>query len=242
MKRTLACLVYPVGILLFFLGVHPSEVQASGGPGAKLALHVADHAVKGRCSTATPNGTNTPCTSFVTRGNLHTTYDVYVVLAQVPSRGATSAFFGIQYDKDSGSGVDIFDWEGCSDTEAPGNGWPNSGGGIVVTWDTCQQEIVGEDEILATIGSFYTYAYSEDSIKFTTRTYAPVPDIGWSDCNGSTCEFEYVGAATAIVSFGEATGCNPCLDSCQVDIYPSDCMVPTEPVTWGGIKLRNRGN
>ncbi|NNF06002.1 MAG: hypothetical protein HKN21_04520 [Candidatus Eisenbacteria bacterium] len=243
MKHVLSYLA--VSCLLLSAGPLGPETSVAGVE-PKLAFHLTDHATKGRCSTATPNGTNTPCSAFVTQGNLMTSYDAYIVLANVPVSGTAGATFGILYDQQSGSGVDVFDWVGCGDLEFPGNAWPEACGGNVITWSTCQSEDIGGEGVQATLGSFYVYAYSNDSMLLTERLYVPNPDLQWSNCAANTMNIQ--SQSTGEVRFGSGVGCNPCLKGCFGALPPTvssggaDCSVPTKPVSWGGIKLRNRGN
>ncbi|NNF06358.1 MAG: hypothetical protein HKN21_06330 [Candidatus Eisenbacteria bacterium] len=224
---------FAIGLIMgaVALGMGSAQLAEAQIAGPKLALHVTGHATKGRCSTASPNGTNTACSSFVTQGNLLTSYDVYIVIANAPVGGTQGVTFGILYDGAAASGIGVFDWVGCGDLEFPGGGWPESGGGNVVTWATCQMEDIGGEGVQATVGSFYTYAYSNDFYQITRREYVPNPDLQWSSCASGTSDFDQL--QTGIAYFGGATGCNPCLIECM--------PIATEKTTWGGIKNKLSG-
>lgn len=151
-----------------------------------------------------------------------TSYDVYLVLANVRAEGALGVAFGILYDGNVQSGIDVFDWVGCGDLEFPGNGWPASGGGILATWNQCQTQDVGGEGVMITIGSIYTYAYSEDFYQLQKRDYLQTPDRKVLYCDDTEDPIDH--DETGIVFFGPATGLNPC------------DPVATQSLSWSGVK------
>jgi len=207
----------------------PVPPPPPGGPESPvLALHV-QAALTGKAPDRCGAAPTSTCNQFWSEGQVATPYDLYVILVDQNNPGGSLA--GTTFGVDYGGGLSISQWTNCGDLEFPGNGWPASGGGNLVTFDAianCQQNVHGF-ELHATIGVFYVYAYSVESFSITPRLYVQNPDLRAADCSAAETDIHYPqGAGTA--GFG-IFGYNPC----------NGGATPIEPATWGNIKLQFSG-
>lgn len=216
----------------------------------KFAIHIQAHSAKEFlvCTVASPSDTTLdpalPCTDYNADGPLQTPVDLYVVIARADSSGVSGASFGILYDDEPGSGVDVFSWTSCisgleflSDDPV----WPASGSGARLTWllpDDCQDQVIGEDGVHAVVGAFYVRAYSTGFFDITpNRTLDSGAELAIANCLGEEAQFDttYWSYAnqTSCAGFGAWGGCNVCVFGfCFID--------PVEPSTWGQLKNRYR--
>jgi hypothetical protein len=240
--------IYLAGLaaLLAVVAVAPA-VWAGIETGPKVALHVtaATSKVPTICNTWSPVLQSIPCSNFVTEGSLGPpNLLVYLVVAQVDTvsfgEGVAGVNLGIEYNGQSGVGVDVFGWTLCADGQeyrnaGPRGDWPAAGGGNLITWATCQNTQVGTDGIHAVVGAFTVFAYTDDKMRLTpNRNLQAGPTFALANCSA----VEIPGLDTLIVlgaaGFGTCTGCNPCtsIGGCPV----TTCVVPVAPTTWGKIK------
>ena len=208
----------------------PFTVGGSGRPSdPRIAVHVqpANTAKTGVCSEAPVSA----CVDFSTEGQLTTPYDLYVVAMDKNNTGGSlaGATFGIDYDP----GLGVLGATLCGDLQFPGNGWPASGGGTVVTFDAinnCQTADFG-DGPRAVLYAFYVYAYSASSFSITPRNYVSQPDLKVAGCSSAESTVSYPLFA-GVAGFGTA-GYNSCI--------PDAPPTRVESTTWGNIKRQFSG-
>lgn len=235
MKRLVT--LFAMGIVASLIAT-PAFAQPNSLSNGKFALHLQSHATKNQCGVGP---SNVDCTTFNVSGDVGVSYDMYLVAAEgnQSSPGIAGLSFGITYsgtNDDGGAnaaGLDVYAWYLCGDLEFPGNNWPATEAGNVITWDAnnnCQTNVVGEG-IQAVAGAFYCYAYGPDTFRITRREYIPQPDLKFADCTAAETTIPLSAAGFVDFSAGAADqGCNPCIDG-------TDCApVPVRPTTWGAIK------
>lgn len=132
-------------------------------------------------------------------------YFVYVLLADYDTLGISAVQFGIAYDPEPRSGVDILGWQDCADLEFRSEDWPMAGTGNLMTWDwinNCQKE-----EPVA-VGFFWVEVYDDDEFRIIPR---PVDNIGSIVHCDSRTMVEIPREKLGKVSFGTGEGSNPWL-------------------------------
>jgi len=166
---------------------------------------------------------------------------MYVVIAQADSDGVSGASFGIEYDGQPGSGVDVYGFEACfSGILFESDTWPASGSGARLTWllpTDCQNQVIGSDLVHAVVGAFYVYAYTEDRFLITpNRTFPTAPsELLITNCFGSEVVLDTLDTTkSGFIDFGGGPGCNPCIELCD--------PTPVEKTTWGQIKNKFNRN
>ena len=170
------------------------------------------------CGAISPPPCNSGQTNFSVTGNIHTSYDLYLVAADGDSAtGISGVCFGIDYDGQPQSGLDIFSWISWGDSEyrggATGVAWPSDGSGNLILWDHshCKKTPASGDsdgDVSAILGVFYVYAYSTDVFSITKRDYAETPDFSAIGCSGKHADLAFPSHAGK-VGFGTA-GSDPC--------------------------------
>jgi hypothetical protein len=230
--------------LLAVLAVGAMASAVAAGPqvpstDARFAIHLTLPTTKLTtvCTTYSPTdpahpGGQVSCNDYVTAGSLLTAYYAYLVAAKVDTNGISGISFGIEYNGDTGNGVDVNGWFQCADglpftSPGPRGEFPAAGGGIRLTWLDCQNTPTLSDGIDAVAGALDVYAYSADRIKITpNRPLDSGPELLIATCAGGESAVDStfnVGWA----SFGPGFhGCNPCQGPC----------VPVNTSTWGKIK------
>jgi hypothetical protein len=155
-----------------------------------------------------------------------------------PAYGVTGVQAGVDYTPYSGQGqgLEMIDWNRCSDLDFPGDDWPSAGSGNTITWsiDNCQKR----DLVVA--GYFSVVVHGQ-----STMSVAPFPPTGLvkvATCKGSevVADQDLPPARLGWLSFAGGTkgtdsgGCNPLLEPCD--------ETPTQvtPATWGKIKALYR--
>lgn len=141
---------------------------------------------------------------------------------------------GIQYpgsynpDGDPAGPITIFSWTRCATMEFPSAGWPASGSGNVMTWNSAscpgtRTEPGVRYSVIAIGGYFYLGAYSAAQMYVTARP--ATGHAGIADCQARVDFIEgQVVPRLGSVGFG-THGWNPC--------GPID---PVQPTTWSAIK------
>jgi len=177
------------------------------------------------------------CTQYEVVGELHTPYDVYLVVAGVDDSnlgGIRGASCGIEYDPTPDSGIRVLDWYFCTDglqfpNVGPHGEWPASGSGNRMTWTTCQREYTGES-VHAVLGALYVYAYSADELRVVpNRNLGSGPELRLADCGGSEVLVDTTGVSTAVAAFGGGTPYNPC--------QPGICELSPASYDFGDVPL-----
>ena len=202
----------------------------------KILLHVKAASTKNQCTSW---GNLADCTQAVTRGALVTSvsgpfYYAYVLVATGSYRGVglggtdlglAGAQFGIHYDAVAGSGFDVFSWSLCATLEFVSTGWPESGGGELLTWDSATRCVKTE---VGVAGYFYCGAYSTDLVSITARPVDGAMKV--ADCQSTevTLSAAADGGTASFSAAGDTDGCNPCVADCS--------GVPVRPSTWTTLK------
>jgi hypothetical protein len=175
---------------------------------SRIMLHVV---------AADPEGSGTPCSllptpceagqgTFTTEAPLSTPevpyYYAYVVVTNyTPGPGFRGVQYGIEYDGDPLSGVDILDWTSCSLLEFPMDGWPAPGTGNLQTWYCTTSG-------MTVAGWFTISAFGPDVLDLVARQVDDALKV--ADCHGAETLLEPVTAGA--VGFGGVAGEDPCLD------------------------------
>jgi hypothetical protein len=226
MKRFASVLV--AGAALLALN---TESFAGANANAKIAVHVMSTTTKNLCNRA-----RVDCSSIVTSAALYPALNFAYVLVTDgnAAAGLSGAQFGISYDGPGaadGLGLDIYTWSGTAcifgDYPQPAPAWPNSGGGTLVTWATCQNVEPGGagTGVVAVIGYFYCAAYSPACLRLGPR---PIDNAGKvADCAANEDIITGTPSHYGTACFGTAAGpgYNPC-----------GLVTPVESTTWSAIK------
>lgn len=206
----------------------------------RFALHAKAVAkVNATCTTESPNAEGLPCYAYTTRWPKWMGTYVYIVVGQGPDAGVAGASFGIDYNP-AIHALGYINFIQCADGDAfpndGGNGdFPAADGGMRITWDTCQQQIIGLQGVHAVVGAIYMYSYGDDVMSITpNNNLSSGPELAVVTCPGVTIQIidelawdpSLVPLMLGRVGFGTEWGYTPC--------YP----VPVLPTTWGKIKSR----
>jgi hypothetical protein len=205
-------------ILLSILlpGLTPPCASASSH-GPRLLLHAqAKNASKVICGTPTI----TTCQQANTQAFFHPDgtdlYYVFLVASVDTADGVRELEIGVDYDQNTGAGVDVYSWTLCADSETGGLGWYQERGGNRITWQS-----KGNDG-LRVAGFFYLSAYS-------SGYFALVSPVG-----GSAMLTPFSGppdtldaGSLGFIGFSVG-GCNPCLTPCD--------YTPVRASTWSSLK------
>ena len=217
--------------LLAALLVLPSLVVAQPAPGclptqeqclndATLGLHAVPRSPgpggggsPGSCATApTSFACDAPgmTSTFAVQAAVHEGYDLYLVAADIdPLRGLQSIELGLEI-----TGSVFSTWTLCADGEAQAGGWPATGGGNVISWNTCQATTPDPGDpqggAVAIAGFFYVYAYGDAEFRVKPGSVVPVK-VSLLDCLGS--ELSPNRTQFGAVGFGSGTGVQPCFQN-----------------------------
>lgn len=160
-----------------------------------------------------------PCETAVTRARTGRQYVVYLLASRGPHNGLAGLQVGLNYNGTAGAGVDISAWHLCGALEFRSTGWPNNGGGNLITFDSnvfCDVET-------RVAGYFYCSAYSPDQLKLVARPVDGAAKV--ADCNSA--EHLLTANDLGLVRFsadGLEPGTNPCVGSAPPD--PGVIIVP----------------
>lgn len=150
-------------VLVLPLVVTCSAIGATDAP--KLLVHLEDlNTGKKVCRLYDPP----PCDRIRNTGELYPRkYHAFLILYDMDELSAALGIqFGVRYDAQVGSGVDIYEWLPCSYFEYRSPEWPNSGTGNTIYWET--RDIRSSTTSGADlIGYFYLAAYSPDCLTIT---------------------------------------------------------------------------
>jgi len=225
-------------VCLLFVGV----ANAGTMENAKIALHLQPHNT-GKLDTCTLMSSPT-CHSDSETSNLNlqgavgVSYDAYIAVLDANSTsGVGGATFGLAYPASLG----LFGNGLCADLEFPGQGWPATGGGNVITFDVitnCQNATNGAvdptdvegDNGMAVLYWLYVYAYGDATLAITQRNVA-IPDFKIADCTAAE-DSPLFPLYAGQLGFGTGIGYSPC-------VPPP--VTPVEETTWGAIKSQFDG-
>src|SRR5262245_16999968 len=142
------------------------------------------------CTTWLP--TNVPCSEFDVSAQVGRAYHVYLVGARADS-GVAGLSSGLEYNGQLHEGVDIFGFTSCSggivfpNSPLDGQDWPASGGGVRITFNPCQNTVLGSDLGHGIAGALYVYAYSQDLLALTPNmNLMTPPELIVANCAGQT--------------------------------------------------------
>jgi len=207
----------------FLLAVLTLTSLAGGAFAAepKLVLHASRASLSEPCQSGIAR-----CQEALVSGSLYSpsgagTYFVYLMASQFdPAEGIRSIQAGIDYDAVTLSGVDIFSWNLCADSQEPGPGWyqvPKSVNRLIWNVEQCPSDtlVVG--------GYFYMTCYTPS---FLTISPFGSDSAAIQTCIGNTVTLPPT--ALGYVAFGSIPGCNPCLAPCNT--------VSIRPTSWSALK------
>lgn len=218
------------------------SVSGTGGAGsnanASLVLH------------ATPSTMTTPCTRTAARPTCNAvsynnlslfpaTYFVYLLVQDASwNVGVAGLQCGIEYNAAPNAGVDVDGWTSCATLDFPSTGWPSSGGGNLITWDSatqCQRTVPpGNDAlngVVAAAGYFYLTAHTPDVMSLIPRPVDGRATI--ADCQAVEDLIGGIGfpaerpSRLGRAAFGQNGGYNPC-----------GYALPRRSTTWSVIKAQ----
>lgn len=228
-------LMRPRGTILLTLALLGATLPRTAGAGANANALICLHAQ----SVVSKNACTRPLPLYYTvvdhAALLPSAYFVYLVVVDGNgTAGIGGLQCGVQYDGAPNSGVDVYAWQLCATLEFTSTGWPASGGGNLITWDTagrCQRTEPGGagTGVTALAGYFYCAAYSPDLFRVIPRPIdgkAKVADCSSNeDLIGGT---GYPGSPPhlGVLKFS-ASGTEQ--GYCYVDL-------PVQTTTWSGIK------
>lgn len=209
-----------IGLALIHLAVTmPSTMSLAAEP--KLVLHASRVSMSEPCQPGISR-----CDEALVNGSLYSPsgagkYFVFLMVSQFdPDEGIRLIRAGIDYDAVTVSGVDIFSWNLCADSEQKGSGWYQEAKSVnQLVWNVEQCP----SDTLVVGGYFYMTCYSSSFL--TVSPYGLDP-ASIETCLGTTVTLPPT--ALGYVGFGTTPGCNPCLGPCNT--------VPVRPTTWSTIK------
>lgn len=222
---------------LSILSVSPGLATAGAHANAKIVPHI----VRGDFVTCTHANARPLCVGVGTAAALYpATYLIgLLVMDADPTAGVAAAELGIRYASVTGTGVDVFSWQLCGDTEATVTGangpWPAAGSGNVILWNQsthCQRFVpAGGGTAVALAGYLYCAAYSPDLLEVTPSPYSGLALV--ADCAAviDTVEGGFVHrdpshlGAVRFSAGGQAAGYNPC-----------GLVTPVTATTWSALK------
>lgn len=236
MKRVLATvLLAGVATVALSTGAH-----AAGNLNAKIMLHALSLTTKNPCTRAA--NAPTTCAGYsVSSAPLYppSLYTYLLVVNGSQAEGVAGVQCGVDFNGAPGVGVDVFAWSLCATLEFASTGWPQDGGGNLITWDAttrCQTAGNATIGVVAVAGYFYMGAYTNDVMRVTPR---PVDGFAKVANCGSVEDVPYGGSPLdagvndgntflGAVGFGPGTaGINPC---------GRERPVGVESSTWSGVK------
>ena len=191
---------------VLFASAEPGRAEVN--PDAKLLLHL----------VPAPEGTVPGCyrhhftgpEGAVTAGEVGKRYFAYVMIADVdPEEGIAGVQFGVHYDGEEGSGVDIDSWQECSLYQWHLEDWPSSDTGNLLTWsqvDDCQRTVP------VVVGYFTLYVHSPDRFQIIPRPVDGLAQVAACGIKGTNADekLDVVRSENlGWVEFGGGKGYNP---------------------------------
>jgi hypothetical protein len=238
LRRTLVSFV---GALAICVSGGWTEVLAAGNSDAKLMLQALAPTTKNTCNRAALRPSD--CSGYNTVYQLQLYPTLYFAYALVVdgslTEGVSGASFGVQYDGAPATGVHIWSWTLCGDSESPDAGWPAPATGNVIQFNTATNcQAAGNSNIgaVAVLGYFYSAAYTPDRLVLTSH-----PGTGQGTVRNCADALDVVGYSPndACTNFGAigygpgSNGINPCEDVSRDRLCPP---IPVQPSTWGQVK------
>jgi len=122
--------------------------------------------------------------------------------------GMTAVQFGIAYDPDQGSGIDVVGWQDCAALEWHAEDWPGAGTGNLLTWNQLE-ECQHEEPVV--VGMLQLEVYGPDRLVIIPRPVDSKAMIAACTPKGAvsapTAEFKPENLGWA--GFGDKKGYNP---------------------------------
>ncbi|MDZ4803355.1 MAG: hypothetical protein SGI90_00660 [Candidatus Eisenbacteria bacterium] len=236
MKRVLATMLL-AGIAT--VGIS-TGANAAGNANAKIMLHALTTTTKNVCLRTIAPNVNLPATcsdynlGINNKALYPTSYFTYLLVVNGSLiEGIAGVQCGVDFNGAPGAGVDVFTWSLCATLEFSSTGWPQDGGGNLITWNATGPQCLtppGNATIgaIGVAGYFYMAAYTPDLMRVIPRPVDGVAKV--ANC-GSVEDIVYVDPNDALtflgaVGFGQP-GINPCGRERPVGI---------ENATWSGVK------
>jgi len=218
-------------------------------PPTKAGLNLCPDPTDPGVPNYSPNWDGIDCQAYAIRRptNEYPGPQLFLVVGRASLNGVGGASCGVTYNPDTGPGNGIdprfVSWTGCSDgleflSDGGHGDFPAPGGGLRITWATCQDQLINSQGVHTVLGTFYVYAYSEDVLKITPNNNVPPgPELAITTCGGQTTNLAEIVPPNMWpyleprVHFGGTglKGFNPCGE------LPPDWS-PVEPITWGKLK------
>lgn len=221
MKRVLASVIVAgLATVAFATSSH-----AGANANAKIQLHVLGTTAKAQCTrtAATP-----ACQSVITNAPVGGNYYTYLLVTDGnQAAGIAGVQFGIVYPAGW-----FVEWHICATLEFAMAGFPQSGTGDLVTWDSttrCQRSEPGGagTGVVAPAGYFYMTPYTPGVMQVVPRQADNVAKV--ADCTAAEDVVEGGGVVRTPSHLGAAGfpsgGFNPC-----------GLVTPVQSTTWGAVK------
>jgi hypothetical protein len=229
MKRAL------VGLLLGCVLMMGVTVVAMAGDNtqAGIAFHVTTYVDKDPCGTGLPSVLNYTLVDEVPSFAPGDQFSVWVLVCNgSDSVGVSAIEYGLDYDGNPLSGVDINSFTDCTDLSYPMDNWPEPASGTINIWtynnhcQTTNSQPYVPKTVIAIAGMFNVQVYSPDQFALTPRPVSGVASVVGCDLAQDNIAPGPVPSHLGIAGFG-APGYSPC-----------GAPTPTEQTTWGKIKTQ----
>jgi len=156
-------------VVLLMMGAPP--VAAGPNRDARLVVALSPATAVSPCH---PAGQRLDTMNLQVKGTLRPVrYFARVIVTRIDeSAGLSAVQFGIQYQPESGEGVDVLGWTSCAPVVDADRAWPSAGTGIRLGWtgeEACRlgAALNGRSGAAAVVGYFYCTAYAFDSLRVT---------------------------------------------------------------------------
>lgn len=166
----------------------PSLVFPGPNGQSKVVVHLVRHRLSDGDGCALPDA-QPSCAAIKTNGLLYSAvYFAYLLVVDGNSAaGVAAVHCGVSFNAGTGSGFDVFSWSLCGDIELQRLGWPQTGGGNTIAWDStirCQRNEPGGpgSGVIACAGYFYCGAKSSDRFLITPNPFTSIAFV--RDCSG----------------------------------------------------------
>jgi hypothetical protein len=208
----------------------PGPVDSTSGD-ARLFVHVAPRSPQANCASARL----TDPMKAVTEADLTPTGGPFYNVFLLVDRGSLSGLAGVECrisyqggaatGRLDNSGIDIFAWSLCADSEVRQGSWPSPLGSNRIFWNAVNNCRV---EPVSVAGYFYMAAYSADELRI--EGFKGASHAEFVDCVGQAIGVPPANLGRASFSAGAASpGCNPFLRNCV-------SSTPVVAATWSRVK------
>jgi hypothetical protein len=147
-----------------------SGVLAGGNPEVSLGFHITPMGDDVSCAEPPPLGDGTT-TEVCPEPETELLVWLFACNA-TDSSGVAGIEFGIDYDGQDGSGIEVLDFVNCTDFQVPAGDWPAAGSGSRMAWsysENCQNTgMNGPNSVIAVAGVFHVLYHSPDRLRFVS--------------------------------------------------------------------------